>query len=77
MATAADLAKQEMNPRYLGDGVYASSDGYHIWLRVDMEFGAVHAIALDPSTLHNLQQYILQRLISDLFKPVKPEPPDE
>lgn len=63
MATAADLAKQERKPRHIGDGVYASFDGYQIWLRVDREFGMVHEVALATNIVDELQRYI-----SDLFK---------
>lgn len=37
----------EAKPTYLGDGVYASFDGYQIWLRTERENG-VHEIALEP-----------------------------
>jgi hypothetical protein len=50
-----------MNPellpeRYLGDGVYASFDGYQIWLRV-IGLSGHHRIALDESVLAALSQY--------------------
>ncbi len=32
---------------YLGDGLYASFDGYHIWLRAPHENGD-HSVALEP-----------------------------
>lgn len=38
---------------YIGDGVYCSNDGYHIWLRT-LE-GA--AIALEPPVLDALDSY--------------------
>lgn len=41
--------------RYIGDGVEASYDGYHIWLKtVD---GNNHQIALEPDVLKKLDQY--------------------
>lgn len=38
---------------YLGDGVYASFDGYHIWLKTQTG----DAIALEPSVLQSLMYY--------------------
>lgn len=50
---------EEATKRYLGDGVYASYDGYHIWLRIGPDptrpFGA--AIALEPPVLKQLIAY--------------------
>ena len=40
---------------YLGDAVYASFDGYHIWLRTGD--GNNQRIALEPAVLHALIQY--------------------
>lgn len=47
-----------MNPdgKYLGDGVYASYDGYQIWLRTPRE-GGWHEIALEPPVLEALDEY--------------------
>lgn len=41
------------NETYLGDGVYASFDGYQIWLRVDDR----HQIALEPQVFEQLLKY--------------------
>lgn len=41
---------------YIGDGVYASFDGEHIWLRVERE-GADHRIALNAEAFHALLEY--------------------
>jgi len=43
-------------PSYIGDGVYASFDGYQIWLRTERANG-VHAIALEYGVLKNLMAY--------------------
>ena len=43
---------------YLGDGVYASFDGYQIWLAVNHHENKV--IALDPRTCTSLENYIKQ-----------------
>jgi hypothetical protein len=41
---------------YLGDGVYASTDGYQIWLAVTHSENKV--VALEPSVLTRLNQYV-------------------
>lgn len=48
-----------IGPRYLGDGVYASFDGYHIWLQTGShhEHEATNRIALDPEVFTALLQY--------------------
>jgi hypothetical protein len=45
-----------MKPRYLGDGVYASFDGYQIWLKAERD-GSMHEIAIEPEVLARLLQY--------------------
>ncbi len=40
---------------YLGDGVYASFDGYHIWLAVNDHRNIV--VALEPDVFDNLIKY--------------------
>jgi len=42
--------------RYIGDGVYVSYDGYHLWLDLRGQPGGVR-IALAPSVLEQLGQY--------------------
>lgn len=42
--------------RYLGDAVYASFDGYHIWLRTGD--GNDQRIALEPSVYDALLKYV-------------------
>lgn len=42
--------------RYLGDGVYASYDGYHIWLDLRDQDDTTR-IALEPSTLRELIKF--------------------
>lgn len=48
--------KLDQHDEYLGDGVYASFDGWHIWLRADGPNGA-HRIALDSSVFAALLTY--------------------
>jgi hypothetical protein len=42
--------------RYLGDGVYASFDGYQIWLAANHHENKV--IALEPAVMKSLIEYI-------------------
>ncbi|MCO4170235.1 hypothetical protein K8D10_00265 [Aeromonas veronii] len=44
------------HPAYLGDGVYASFDGYQIWLRTEAMDG-VNEIAIDDQTWAALVAY--------------------
>jgi len=46
-------------PRYLGDGVYASFDGYYIWLRTGshLDAEATNRVALEPSVFAALVKY--------------------
>lgn len=46
-------------PRYIGDGVYASFDGYHIWLLTGSHDPAKadDRIALEPQVLEALDDY--------------------
>ena len=45
-----------MSDEYLGDGVYASFDGYQIWLAVNHHENKV--IALDPFVYSALYRYV-------------------
>ena len=47
------------HPQYLGDGVYASYDGYHIWLKTQRD-GRWESIALEPEVFQSLFHYALQ-----------------
>ena len=42
--------------RYIGDGVYASFDGYQIWVRAERD-GMIHSIALEVGVLNMLIDY--------------------
>lgn len=48
-----------MEDRYLGDGVYASYDGFHIWLdlRAQHSGNRIKRVALDPRVMLNLINY--------------------
>lgn len=41
---------------YLGDGVYATFDGYHIWLHLNSHL-APRLVALDSAVMFNLTAY--------------------
>lgn len=47
----------EIQDRYLGDGVYASFDGWHIWLDLRGQGDAHIKIALEPSVMSNLRKF--------------------
>lgn len=42
---------------YLGDGLYASFDGYAITLSAPRDLGGVHWIALEPTVLLEFLRY--------------------
>jgi hypothetical protein len=44
-------------PRYIGDGVYASTDGFQIWLVTERADAGLHYIALEPSVVKQLVDY--------------------
>jgi hypothetical protein len=43
--------------RYIGDGVYASFDGYSIWIWTDNGVEQSQQIALEPSVLAHLNKF--------------------
>lgn len=45
------------DPVYLGDGVYASTDGYHVLLHVQ-DHRSEPVVALDPYVLDALAKYV-------------------
>ena len=54
-------------PIYLGDAVYASNDGYQVWLHLNSHDSAP-LIALEPSVMYALVEYA-KRTISFEPKP--------
>jgi len=46
-----------MDMRYLGDGVYATYDGYHVQLTVENGEEVLQEIFLDPSVIIELLRY--------------------
>lgn len=55
------------NETYLGDGVYASFDGWQIWLRAPRE-GGDHRVALEPEVYASLVAYHARLLADDLTR---------
>jgi hypothetical protein len=41
------MSEQAVNEIYIGDGLYASFDGFSLWLRAPREHGD-HYVALEP-----------------------------
>lgn len=46
-----------MKETYLGDGLYASFDGFAIWLRAPRERGD-HVVALEPEVYRALTEFV-------------------
>jgi hypothetical protein len=49
--------KMSEREEYLGDGLYASFDGYQIWLRAPRE-GGDYEVFLDASTLAAFREFL-------------------
>lgn len=49
------VGRYEIKPKYLGDGVYASFDGFQIWISVNDHNNKV--VALEPNVLDELIKY--------------------
>ena len=47
--------RQQHQDEYLGDGVYASFDGYQIWLAANHHENKV--VAIEPSVMKSLMRY--------------------
>lgn len=41
---------------YIGDGVYASCDGYQVWIRAERD-GCQNTVALEPEVMRGLIRY--------------------
>lgn len=42
---------------YLGDGVYATFDGYQVWLHTERDVNVWNTIAIEPETFERLVEY--------------------
>lgn len=49
-----------MTKTYLGDGVYAWYDGYHIWLTTENGIEITNRIALDPHVLRSFELWVIK-----------------
>jgi hypothetical protein len=49
--------KQLPPPRYLGDGVYAMTDGYHLWLLTGSHDHPNNRVALEREVYENVKVY--------------------
>lgn len=67
---------EPIEPRYLGDAVYASFDGYHIWLGLSRHDSRV--IALEPPVFEALVDYAehIQERLRDHHNKTLAEGPD-
>ncbi len=57
MAIDVSPKKALIDDRYLGDGVYASFDGYQVWLDLRGQDSTTR-IALEPIVLAALKQFV-------------------
>lgn len=51
------MSNNEIKDEYLGDGVYASFDGYHICLDLRGQGEAEKRIAIEPAVMDSLVRY--------------------
>jgi hypothetical protein len=58
--------EEAQTQQYLGDGVYATHDGYQVWVRTWNGMVASQPIALDPLVLKNLQHYAVREGITNV-----------
>jgi hypothetical protein len=54
----------DKSEEYLGDGLYASFDGFQITLRAPRA-GGNHYVALEPSVLHEFERYVKRLRTTD------------
>lgn len=66
MMTREDFINKYSKETYLGDGLYASFDGYHIMLRAPRDNGD-HYVALEPPLFDDLIEY-RKRIYEDAEK---------
>jgi hypothetical protein len=55
-----NISKTLTHKQYLGDSVYAGSDGYQIWIWLNNGMGESNHIALDADTLDSLIAYAMK-----------------
>ena len=57
----------KLEETYLGDGIYASFDGWYVWLRVDRN-GRPEWVGLEPETFATLVEFA-ERIWGSLNRP--------
>jgi hypothetical protein len=62
------MEEGERHGAYVGDGVYVSFDGEHVWLRTRREH-AVHEIGLAPEVWNELKLYVETKIMTEEVKP--------
>ncbi len=63
------MTEQDKTKRYLGDGVYASFDGYQVWLETSVQYEDGSKIALEPDVFNALRNYVER--IPDMLTRIK------
>lgn len=66
-------ASPRLRPRYLGDGVYASHDGWQIWLTIGNHRNG-RLIALDDAVMKSLVAYHAEISARALAEQLTPDP---
>ncbi len=59
-----------VNETYLGDGLYASFDGFSLWLRAPREHGD-HYVALEPLVFYTFIEYAKEKGFKVVLQPHK------
>lgn len=67
-ANAVTAYEKAAAKQYLGDAVYFSFDGYHVWLATEDGIGTTNRVALDPSVVEHFMRCFerLKTTIKDL-----------
>ncbi len=52
--------KPTLDKEYIGDGVYAKDDGYHIILTTEDGYTATNTIILEPEVIESLISYLIR-----------------
>jgi hypothetical protein len=50
-------ANGHQDATYVGDGLYASHDHYHIWISTERENG-IHSVALEPAVFREMLRFV-------------------
>lgn len=61
------MSAERANETYLGDGLYASFDGWQVWLRAP-RLGGDHVVALEPQVLARLISFVNEQMAATTAK---------